>query len=125
MNRDRINGLGIALYLHLRGDSREDIDRTIEQVSEGFVFMGSQTNFLSGAKQARALIEELETLRAAAIEHAKEAEKEAEKAEQVLESVSDDRQLPLPIESQVSDSDETTEEDVPDSGEGESENEES
>ena len=124
MNRDRINGLGIALYMHLRGDSREDIDRTIEQVSEGFVFMGSQTNFLSGAKQARALIEELETLRAAAIEHAKEAEKEAEKAEQVVESVSDDRQLPLPIESHESDSDETSD-DVPDSGEGESENEES
>ncbi len=116
MNRDRINGLGIALYLHLRGDSPEDMDRTIEQVSEGFVFMGSQTNFLSGAKQARALIEELETLRAAAIEHAKEAEKEAEKAEQVVESVSDERQLPLPIESEESD-------DVPDSGENETESE--
>ena len=116
MNRDRINGLGIALYLHLRGDSREDIDRTIEQVSDGFVFSGSQTNFLAGAKQAQALIDELETLRAAAIEHAREAEKEADKAEQVVESVSDDRQLPLPIESEESD-------DVPDSGENESETE--
>lgn len=97
MNRDRINGLGIALYLHLRGNSREDIERSIREVSEGFVFASSETNFVSGAREAIALLDDLNTLRAAAIEHAKEAEREAEKAEAVVESVSDDKQLALPI----------------------------
>ena len=125
MHNERLYGLGMAMHLHLRGESEETIQKAVKKASSGYVFSSSIRAFQSGVDEALSVLRELGTLRAAAVEHAKEAEKEAEKAEQVVESVSDDRQLPLPIESQVSDSDETTEEDVPDSGEGESENEES
>ena len=97
MNQNRVKGIGLAVALHLRGESHDSIVRMVREASEGFVFANSAIDFVSGAREALALMDELNTLRRAAIEHAKEAEKEAEKAEAVVESATDDKQLALPI----------------------------
>jgi hypothetical protein len=113
-NTEYILGLGFVMQLYGLDMSREDIEKRVSKLTRGFVLKSSVDNFMSGARDGLKLVDELQTLRAAAIAHAREAEKESEKAEQVVESI-EDKQLSLPIEDDS--------EDVPDSGENEPETE--
>lgn len=96
-NTEYILGLGFTIQLFLNEMSHDDIRKRVEKLTRGFVLTRSIDNFNAGSRDAFRFIEELDTLRKAAIEHAREAKSESDKATEVAEVVKDDRQLELPV----------------------------
>ena len=121
LSSNSYRGAGLVIALAHEGIPLERIRKVVETESEQFVFMSDTRSFLDGADYAIQVLEKLAQLETAAIEHAREAKVEAEKAEEAAE-VASENQLPLPlgVTENPGTEYETESEDVENSGEGES-----